>query len=55
MKELNDLCVMCEKYLEKCSREEIRMRKSETWDGFMLRIESCPDYVRVKIDHNESR
>ena len=48
-----ELCLMCERYLTLCTKEEIRLRKNETWDGFKVIIESCPDYVRAQIQHKE--
>ena len=55
MKELHDLCSMCVNYMTKCTLEKIQSKHSDIWDGFMVRIDSCPDYVRVQIDHDEKK
>ena len=52
-KAMTELCLMCENYLTKCTREQIQMKQNETYDGFKVTIESCPMYKRMELQHKE--
>lgn len=50
-----ELCIMCKFYLVECSREEVRCKKNETYDGFKVKIEICDKYERVLLEQYDAK